>query len=266
MKLAVSNIAWETHDDPLVLQKLKQLKVTGIEVAPTKIWPDWSDANEKGASQYGKKMHAAGFEIPAMQAILFNKPELQLFDKKTHRAFLDHIKHVADLASAMGARVLVLGAPKNRRRGQLSITDAMSIATEFLQKVGEICHQRKCCIGIEHNPVEYGCDFVTNVADARELVDRVSHPGIQLHLDSAGVHMCGDSIESVIDQAGSFVHFHISEPMLEPVVNASVDHAKFRNALTTAGYDGWVSIEMKCPTTEDLLYRSVEAAAEIYLI
>lgn len=265
MKLAVSNIAWETHDDPLVLQKLKQLKVTGIEVAPTKVWPDWSDANEKAAQQYGREMHDAGLAIPAMQAILFNKPELQLFDKNTHEKFLDHMKLVADLASAMGAKVLVLGAPKNRKRGQLSISDAISMATEFLQKVGEICHQRNCCIGIEHNPVEYGCDFVTNVADARYLVDQVNHPEIQLHIDSAGVHMCGNNIEPVIDQAGSFVHFHISEPMLEPVVNASLDHAKFHSALTNAGYNGWVSIEMKCPETEDLLFRSVKFAAEKYL-
>jgi sugar phosphate isomerase/epimerase len=265
VKLAVSNIAWEKHDDPVLLKKLKKQKVTGIEVAPTKVWPDWEEANELDAKRYGERMRNSGFSVPAFQAILFNKPELQLFVKESHQKILEHFKLVADLASAMGAKVLVLGAPKNRRRGQISTSDASAMAVDLLRKVGEICLQRNCCVGIEHNPVEYGCDFVTNVADARNLVDCVNHPGIQLHIDSAGVHMCGGNIESVIQQAGEFSHFHISEPMLEPVINASVDHAKFHNALKTVGYEGWVSIEMKRPETENALLESVKLAAEIYL-
>ncbi|WP_455206797.1 sugar phosphate isomerase/epimerase family protein [Kaarinaea lacus] len=266
MKLAISNIAWETHDDQELWEQFQEMKVTGIEVAPTKIWPNWAGASDKAAQQYGEKLLAAGFRVPAMQAILFNKPELQLFKKETHKKFLEHMKLVADLASAMGAKVLVFGAPKNRRRGQLSVSDATAIAIELLQKAGEICQQRNCCLGIEHNPVEYGCDFVTNVADARDLVDRVNHPGIQLHIDSAGVHMCGGDCETIIKQAGSFAHFHISEPMLEPLVNKSVDHNKFNHALMAVGYDGWVSIEMKCPETVDKLLGSVKFAAEKYLI
>jgi|APSaa5957512535_1039671.scaffolds.fasta_scaffold35498_1 D-psicose/D-tagatose/L-ribulose 3-epimerase len=257
MKLAISNIAWEQHDDPAVLTLLKVNGVTGIEVAPTKLWPDWSGASYKDARVYKKVMQEKGFELPVMQAILFGKPELQLFDKSSHCAFLEHIKLVADLANGFGSKVMVFGAPKNRKRGQLLYSKAVDVASEFFYKAGEICLQHDCCIGLEHNPVEYGCDFVTNVLDAKELVETVSHEGFKLHIDSAGLHMCGGNIAEMIHNAGDFVHYHISEPMLEPIFDGVVEQQKGIETLSAIDYKGWVSIEMKQPVTLDDLEKSL---------
>lgn len=265
MKLAISNIAWDKHDDPEILSGLCDRGVRGIEVAPTKIWPEWKGANAKQAGLYKQHLSSLGLEIPAMQAILFGRPELQLFDKNSHKAFLDHIKNVADLAAGFGARVLVFGAPKNRVRGQLSMRDAMTQAADFFHQAAEICQQRHCCIGLEHNPVEYACDFVTNVADARELVDLVDHPGFQLHLDSAGIYMCGPDMSKVIRDAGKFVHYHISEPMLEAVAGGEVDHQLAAESLRVVQYTGWVSIEMKSTADTEILYQSVDEAVSCYV-
>jgi sugar phosphate isomerase/epimerase len=265
VKLAISNIAWDRHDDPEILTGLTSAGVKGIEIAPTKIWPEWKGAGSKQAAIYKQHLSSLGLEIPAMQAILFGRPELQLFDPGSHGVFLDHMKSVADLAAGFGAGVLVFGAPKNRIRGQLSTRDAMLMAADFFRQAAEICHERNCCIGLEHNPVEYGCDFVTNVADARELVDMVDHEGFRLHLDSAGIYMCGPGLDSVIRSAGEFVHYHISEPMLEPVADGEVDHALASKSLKESGYKGWVSIEMKMVPDKDILYRSVAKAVACYV-
>ncbi|MDH5712099.1 MAG: sugar phosphate isomerase/epimerase, partial [Gammaproteobacteria bacterium] len=253
------------HDDPVVLSELRNRNVNGIEVAPTKVWPNWQDANEKQATLYRKQLAEEGFEIPAMQAILFGKPELKVFDSNSHPQFLSHISRLADISAALGSSVLVFGSPKNRFRGQLSITEAMSIATDFFYSAAEICHDRGCCLGMEHNPVEYGCDFITNVADATDLVTRVNNPGFLLHLDSAGVHMCGPDIGHVIRHAGEFVHYHISEPLLAPIIDGSVDHASAAQALRDIGYNGWVSIEMKQPSTSQALYQSIDDAISHYV-
>ena len=258
MQLAVSNIAWGRHDDPLVLKLLQDNGVKGIEVAPTKLWQDWDGASYKEADKYKRSMLDKGFELPAMQAILFGKPELQVFDKGSHRGFFEHLKLVADLANGFGSKVLIFGAPKNRKRGQFSHNIAMDIATEFFYQVGEICLSRDCCLAIEHNPVEYGCDFITNVHDAKELVDIVAHRGFKLHLDSAGIHMCGGNIAEIINSAGEFVHYHISEPMLEPIVDKVVNQQKGIDALYSANYNNWVSIEMKVPASIAILDDSVQ--------
>ena len=107
MRLAVSNIAWEKHDDPKILKILKDHGVSGIEIAPTKIWNNWSGASSKKAEAYKKRMEEQGFELPAMQAILFGRPELQLFDSRSHPAFFDHITLLAELAYGFGSHVLV---------------------------------------------------------------------------------------------------------------------------------------------------------------
>ena len=78
LPLCISNIAWKTHDDPAVLASLRDAGVRGIEVAPTKIWPKWQGAGAAAATAYRRRMDDAGFALPALQAILFDRPELQL--------------------------------------------------------------------------------------------------------------------------------------------------------------------------------------------
>lgn len=260
-KLAISNIAWQQHDDPQVLSMLRSNGVTGIELAPTKVWPDWQGAEVGPAEAYRRQLAGEGFAVPAMQAILFGRPDLQLFEPQCLPDFLAHIARVADLAEALGAGVLVFGAPNNRRRGQLAQIEAMDIAIDFFCRAAELCAARNCCIGLEHNPVEYGCDFISNVADARHLVDKVNHPGLQLHLDAAGIHLCGDDMTTVIRGAGAFVHYHISEPMLAPLSGGEVDHAAACDTLRQLDYDGWLSIEMKPSDTFERLQHSVQLAS-----
>ncbi|MDX8396915.1 MAG: sugar phosphate isomerase/epimerase [Mariprofundaceae bacterium] len=257
MKLAISNIAWDQHDEAMILDVLKSNGVSGIEIAPTKLWHDWKGASYKAAKEYKEVMLKQGFELPAMQALLFGKQELQLFDKTSHPAFLEHIKLLAGLANGFGSKVLVFGSPKNRRRGQLPYSEAMKIAENFFHKAGEICAEHECCIGLEHNPVEYGCDFITNVLDAKGLVENVGHKGFKLHVDSAGLHMCGGDISKMIRKAGEFVHYHISEPMLEPIFGGVVHQEEGLNTLKSLNYDQWISIEMKQPASIEFIKRSV---------
>jgi len=263
MKVAISNIAWEQHDDPVILDLLKTNGISGIEVAPTKIWRDWNGASHKSAAKYRKIMETNELELPAMQAILFGKPELQIFDTSTHAVFLEHIKLVSDIANGFGSKVLVFGSPKNRKRGQIPNSDAMKIASEFFYKAGEICLDCACCIGLEHNPVEYGCDFVTNVMDAKELVDKVNHEGFKLHVDSAGVHMCGGDIAKVIKSVDGLAHYHISEPMLEPIYGGVVNQRNGVDALRSINYKYWVSIEMKQQKQTELLKKSLQYISDI---
>jgi sugar phosphate isomerase/epimerase len=204
-----------------------------------------------------------GFDLPAMQAILFGKPELQLFDKTSHTAFLEHLKLVSELANGFGSKVLVFGAPKNRKRGQIPYSQAMEIASEFFYKAGVICADNDCCIGFEHNPVEYGCDFATNVLDAKELVEKVDQQGFKLHVDSAGLHMCGGYIDEMISRAGEFVHYHISEPMLEAIFDGVVDQNRGIDTLKKINYKEWISIEMKEPNSFELLEKSLNKVKEI---
>lgn len=244
LKLAVSDIAWAQHDDPAVFSLLKQYGVSGIEVAPTKVWPNWEGATISNAEAYRKQLQDNGFTIPALQAILFGKQELNVFSSETHKALFSHLDFISSLGCALGAKVLVFGAPKNRRKGSIPESEANKQACAFFKLAGEICCRNKCVLGIEPNPTAYACDFINTVAEARTLVDAVNSPFVQLHLDAGATRLNGEDLESAI-RGNSFVHYHISEPNLIPIGTGGVNHRAAFNALSDKSYSNWTSIEMR---------------------
>ena len=256
---AVSNIGWNRHDDPAVLDLLSRYHVTGIELAPSKVWSDLESVTEKDAREYRAFLVDHGFVIPAFQAILYGCPELQVFDPSSHSALLSRLELIAKLAFWMGAKILVFGAPKNRKRNGREFTEAFQYAADFFHQAGEIVKQYGCAIGMEANPVEYQCDFLTNTADVERFVKAVDSSGVVLHVDSGATAMTHEKIETVL--TGLTVmprHYHISEPMLaNPGEKSLVEHVKAFKALKRIGYTGAVSIEMKSLEPD---YQNLEKA------
>ena len=246
MKLAISNIAWNTYEEAAALAAAREHGLTGIEVAPTKLWPEWRGASPAAAEEYARKLANEGFEIPALQSLLYATDGLELFaSPEARRATLSHLEFVADLAVSFGARVLVFGSPKNRIRGAMAIADATQVAAEFFAQAGEICHERGVVLGIEMSPADYKCDFLNQSEDTVAFVRQVAHPGIQFHCDAAAMRLIFEDPESVINDAGNLLaHFHASEPFLADFSSPEGNHAVAAAALHDGGYDGWVSIEM----------------------
>lgn len=247
MKLAVSNIAWNAGEQGAVLDALRAGGVQGVEVAPTKYWPDWNGATPDAALKTKQALASEGFAVPSFQAVLFGKPDLKVFGTADEqRALYDHMERVAELAAAMGARVLVFGSPKNRDPGALEPQEAMARGVDAFREMGARCAAHGVVVGVEANPSEYGCRFMTGWRDAAQLVRACDHPGVRLHLDAACTKMAGDDIaEATRDSADILAHAHISEPQLGGFDAPQSDHAAFGAALKEIGYGGWASIEMR---------------------
>jgi D-psicose/D-tagatose/L-ribulose 3-epimerase len=266
-KLTVSNIAWDSTPITEILPILRNAGVSAIEVAPTVVWPNWQGATVEAAEQYADGLREEGFSIPSLQAILFAKPDLHLFGSPQQIGGLkSHIEYVADLAQAMGAKILVFGAPKNRLRGATPFDRARHIAVEFFSHVGDACAKRGVCLCIEPNPVQYGCDFITNSADGFELVELVNSKGFGLHLDVAGMHLADESAhDAIVSTADRLRHIHISEPNLQDFTQPVCDHASAAKALQEIDYTAWVSIEMrKSEQPKESLKRACDFVMERY--
>ena len=247
MKLAISNIAWPLAAEGEALELFQRAGVTGIEVAPTRLWPDWQGASAPAAQAYSKILAAQGFSVPALQAILFAKPQLQLFGIKASRQQLsDHLRSVADLASALGATSLVFGAPKNRLLNDLTPEIGFAIARDFFSSLAPYYEECGVCLCLEANPPQYACTFVTNSSEAARLVRAVDSPGFGLHLDTACMSLAGEDFSTAIGNNLDILrHFHVSEPFLNPFATPQIDHAQVAAILRGARYSGWVSLEMR---------------------
>jgi D-psicose/D-tagatose/L-ribulose 3-epimerase len=262
-KLAISNIAWEKQDEAEIFSILKKHNVSGIEIAPTKLWPNWEGATSEAAKNYAKMLANEGFTIPSLQALLFGKPELLVFgDANAQNALIQHISYVAELAAALGAKILVFGSPKNRDRGMLSKEDAFTQAITIFNRLGEECAKQDVILCIEPNPPQYGCNFITNVVEAIKLVKAVDSNGFGLHLDAAGMQLAGDDGAVEIGKAGALIkHFHASEPELGTFENPQVNHKALADALAKIQYSNWISIEMR--TAADAKNAVATACAKV---
>ena len=168
----------------------------------------------------------------------------------------------------MGAEALVFGSPKNRRIGDQDPEAVRPSALEFFGQLAEMAERHGTAVVLEANPPEYGADFVTRAAEAAEPVRRVGQPGLRLHLDTACMSLAGDDCAAVLAGAADLLHhFHISEPRLERVTDATLDHPGFAACLRRSGFDRWVSIEMRPPEPFDLkaLEEAVLWARRTYL-
>jgi len=189
----VSNIGWEEEDQKAVLQVLALKGVTGVEVAPPKVYGPGYEITPAKTASFLALLAPHSLKVTSLQAILFGKTECLLFNTPEQRdGTLTHAKAMVDLAAELGARSIVWGSPKQRQLGQGMIySEAFSIATAFFRELGAYAASKSVLIAMEANAPAYGCDFCFNVDQAAQLVRAVDSPkGFRLHLDSGCMHMC----------------------------------------------------------------------------
>ncbi|HYZ85729.1 MAG TPA: sugar phosphate isomerase/epimerase family protein [Bryobacteraceae bacterium] len=247
MKLAISNIAWEPADEQAILGILQSRAVQGLEIAPTKIWPVPVDVPRAELVEYRKRWSDRGIEIVAMQALLFGKPELTIFDSDSVRhQTLDYLFRIIEFAGAVGGRAMVFGSPKNRLRNTLNDEAAFEIAIPFFTELGKAALDNGVIFCVEPNPPQYGCDFIRTVEEGCALVSAVDHPGFRLHLDVSSMTLNGEDYGTAIRKGLPLAaHFHVSEPFLGCVGAGGVDHQTIADILHAEQYEGWISIEMR---------------------
>jgi sugar phosphate isomerase/epimerase len=264
MKLAVSNIAWTNEEEAAVAEKLQVLGVKHVEIAPTKLWDDPTQATVEQAKAYVEWWSQYGISVSAFQSMLFARPDLKLFESDENRnEAVEYMTRFLELAGIMEAKKLVFGSPKNRQRGEMPIEQANEIAVRFFDELGSVAAKNGVVLCLEPNAPQYNCDFITNAADGMELVKKVNNPGFGLHLDTACMALAGDDLgESVRRAVDVLEHFHISSPMLELVeYRDDVDHTAAAHALRDIAYDKLISIEMR-PGDSGTNVARVEAAVK----
>ncbi|WP_017326277.1 sugar phosphate isomerase/epimerase [Synechococcus sp. PCC 7336] len=247
MKVAISNIAWQVEEEEAIAIIMQELDIKGVEIAPTKIWESPLTIADGEIELYRNFWQSRGIQIVAMQALLFGRPDLTIFqDAQKRKETFEYLSGMIQLGSKLGARTLVFGSPKNRKISNIELQEAEEIALSFFYELGEVAKKNGIIFCIEPNPKAYSCDFVINSSQGLELVNKTNNEGFGLHLDAAGMTLSEEVIELALKRCFSrLCHFHISEPYLVPVGEGGVDHQTFANTLANLNYDGWTSIEMR---------------------
>lgn len=241
MKLAVSNIAWEAGDDAHIYSLMEELGFSGLEIAPTRIFPSAPYDDLPAARRWAQElMRTHGFTVPSMQSIWFGRGEHLFGSAQERAALLDYTRRAIDFAAAVGCGNLVFGCPKNRTLPGGADSGA---AAEFFRELGDYAHQRGTVLAMEANPAIYGTNYINTTAEALALVKAVNSPGFMLNLDIGTMIENGEDVDVLAGNEAYINHVHVSEPFLKPIERRAL-HTRLAAFLRAANYRGYVSIEM----------------------
>ena len=252
MRLAISNIAWDTAEDEAIAGLLRRFGVDAIDVAPGKYFSEPAKATDEDIARVKNWWSARGIEITGMQALLFGTTGLNVFGSpEAQEAMLQHLTAVCRIGLALGATRLVFGSPKNRDRAGLSAQKAIDVAVPFFQRLGDVAQSYGVVICLEPNPTCYGANFMTTSAETVQVVRQIAHPAIRMQLDTGALTINGEDPDAVLQDCAPLIgHVHASEPDLLPLGDGGTDHAKVVAALRQHLPNHVVSIEMLATKNE----------------
>lgn len=244
-RLAISNLALPTTIGPELLKDLQTAGIQGIEVAPTRLG-SWAELTDERLDGYRRLLADHGLVVSSLASLCFDTADLHLLgNQSSFEKMRSHLQRVAVIGSRLGAEVGVFGSPRNRLRGEMSITAAAELGQQRLRNLAETVAAEGFCLGLEPVPATYGGDFLRSAAEVIAMVQRVDHAGLRVHLDTGCVQLGGDDIADAVMAAGSYLsHFHIAEPKLGSFHAPLAEHAAAAGALQKIGYQGWLAIEM----------------------
>lgn len=248
MKLAISNLAWDGNQDEAVFGLMKKYGYTGLEIAPTKVFPVEPYRDLRQAEKWAKNLQQSQqAAVISLQSIWYGRKENLFASAGEYDFLLDYTKQAINFAQAVGAKNLVFGCPKNRKlpaKGKKE--ECYAVAKEFFHVLGEYAAAKGVRVGMEANPAIYDTDFINTTQEALAFIKDVKAAGFGLNLDVGTMLVNGEDVALLADDTARISHVHISEPYLA-AIQERILHKKLAALLKSKNYKGYVSIEMgKC--------------------
>jgi sugar phosphate isomerase/epimerase len=260
-RLSISNIAWKSEFDLFMYKYMSGNNFGGLEIAPTRIFPQNPYDNKTEAAEYAQGLISTyNICISSMQSILFGRRENIFGADEEKSALAVCTKKAIDFAAAMECKNIVFGCPGNR---VMNAGQSPSDAFEFFLQIGEYAEDRQVVIALEPNPTMYGTNFINTTDEAFSFVRAVSSPGLMVNVDLGTVIYGRESLRIICDNLEFVNHIHISEPELAPVQRREI-HGELSLLLKKSAYQGYVSIEMKNAGNIDLVKQSMTYVRETF--
>lgn len=173
-------------------------------------------------------------------------------DASCREGGIEYLKRCVDVAAQVGARIIggplygeplvFAGRAPTPWNGE-QIQARADRTKEGLAKVSPLAAEAGCVFALEALN-RFETDIVSTTAQAIEVVDAVSSPGLGIVLDTFHMNMEERSIADAIRAAGSrIVHFQANENHRGFPGTGHLDWPVIMRALADTGYEGPISLE-----------------------
>lgn len=242
MKLSISNIAWAAEHDAEMYQFLNEAGFQGVEIAPTRIFPESPYDKLTEAKAWASELKEKyGLEVPSMQSIWYGHQEKIFGSKEERKRLIDYTKKAIDFAEVISCKNLVFGNPKNRDTDD--VPGNYPTAIDFFREIGDYALEHNTTIAIEANPVIYNTHFLNTTEQAVEMAYKCGSDGVKVNVD-LGTIIYNEEDINYLKQIPEYInHVHISEPGLKTIEKRELHNLLFI-VLNNICYNHYVSIEM----------------------
>ena len=247
MKFAICNETFGDWPIEKGFEAARQHGYTGLEVAPFTLGSNFYEITDSIRTEYRQSAAAHGLEIIGLHWLLAKTSGYHLTtdDLSIRSKTSDYLSALVELCSDLGGKLMVLGSPLQRNfPASMTHEKAMENAADLLAAVVPSLERYGVQIAIEPLGPQEG-NFLNHAFQARELIQMIGSPTVQLHLDVKAMSSEGEPIADVIKKhADILLHFHANDPNLLGPGMGDVDQKPIFQALQEIRYSGWVSVEV----------------------
>lgn len=260
MKLAISNIAWDSENNEEVYKYLSEKGFSAIEIAPTKLFPTTPYSHIEEAKEYAKKLYDKyALSICSMQSIWYGQNGNIFHTDKERLELQEYTFKAVDFAVAIGCKNLVFGNPKARNKGESHTDDEVF---GFFKSISDYAHNKNTCIALEPNPEIYGTDFINFTKQAFDFCKKSGCEKLRVNVDFGTIIYNNETLEWLQKDLALVNHIHISEPYLKKIEKRELHNSL--TALEQLGYDKYVSIEMGLQNTITDVFDVIDYIYEVF--
>jgi sugar phosphate isomerase/epimerase len=268
VKFSVSNIGLTAYEHGEEIQKLGTMGLSGLEVAPSRVWHDtWKGLSGQDVANYRKQIERAGLKVVGLHSLFFDHPDFGLFKSPgIRKQTLEYMAHLSRVCRDLGGKTLIYGG--GRHRGDLPLTKANTEALQFFSDLIPLIEDHGTCFCFEPLGPKT-TNFINTARESIYLVEQLKSPCLKVQLDAkALVENNEANLKTFQFSKPYLVHFHANEPGLGVLGDSgAVDHKVLGAMLRDIGYDDYVSIEQRMLnelTPLEDIRRSAEVLIESY--
>ncbi len=185
MNYAICNETFEGWDHARICNRIAELGYAGLEIAPFTLASRITDVTSARRAELRKQAEAAGISIIGLHWLLAKTEGFCLTspDPAIRKTTAAYFVSLAEACADLGGWVLVLGSPLQRKvpAGHTK-EQATEFALDTLRQVLPALERTKTTLALEPlGPQE--TDFLNTANEGAEMIRRLGHPHVKLHLD-----------------------------------------------------------------------------------
>lgn len=248
IRFGICNELFEGWDLAHTCHVARSLGYDGIELAPFTLAPLITDLSKSQRRKIRETIADADLACIGTHWLLAKTTGLHLTSPEggVRAATADYLRALAEATHDFGGKLMVFGSPKQRDLlPGVNYHRGFDYAAEVFSSITPALTEFEVDLCIE--PLAPNdTNFLTSIDQANDLVRRINHRHVVLHLDVKAMSFDpGGSITTLIAKhAAEAGHFHAQDPNLRGPGMGELDFGPIMRSLVASKYNKWVSVEV----------------------